>query len=517
MNASTVKVSALSVVALLIIQGCISNKVDIGQPGDQPVSTTGATQVTEMTPTATLQLGNVATINPVYSDDYLVNPGIGWQDGPDRSIQSLIPEMVAYSNRREIAWRILNPKEGVYQWKALDDQLSLAVSAGKQFSFRVYSMIGAPYGGHMVPGWVLSKDALILQSGEPDYSNCVYQEEWGNFVNELILRYDGNPNIAFIDISGYGNFNEWSWQSSQTEWDYIWEEHYSVDSELPDDFRTLDGQARRRLADTFIGGSSSNHSCRMANGDVKTISYSYKGFQKTQLIMPYAGIAQSIQYVMSQRSDVGFRFDCLGNYSDDVLEKVGKVIDRIWRYAPVVYELCKPAQVDINDARDIIRVTHASLLHDNASPEPASVLQDLIRDAGYRYFLKSAALRRTIDGNLHLWMEWQNVGLAPNYPKMGQDFELVLYLETIDSGNVVYEMPVHADISGWLPSVSGSQATDSPINIVDQVIVFPSSIPPGTYEIKIGIKEIRTGNLIRLAIEGVDDDGRYSLTTLKLE
>ena len=63
-----------------------------------------------------------------------------------------------------------------------------------------------------MPEWVLQKGAKILNSGEPDYSNCRYQEEWGKFVAELIARYDGNPDIAFIDISGYGNFSEWSWR-----------------------------------------------------------------------------------------------------------------------------------------------------------------------------------------------------------------------------------------------------------------------------------------------------------------
>lgn len=468
------------------------------------------------TPNATPPPEVMVEIIPVMSNEYLINPGIGWQSGPDRSEGDLIPETVAYSNRRDIAWKVLNPEEGVYEWDALDSQLSKAVEEGKQFSFRVYSMVGEPFGGHMVPGWVIEKGALVLPSGEPDYANCVYQEEWGRFVEQLIIRYDGLADLAYIDISGYGNFNEWSWESTQTEWDPLWDDEYAVGLALPQNFQTLDGQARRRLADVFIGGTFHSHSCRMANGTELMVQYSYEGFQKTQLVMPYAGIAQSTEYVASRRSNVGFRFDCLGNYTEDVLEKVGAEIDRIWRTAPVVYELCKPEEVDMEAAKRMFQITHASLLHDNASGESPETLMSMIRDAGYRYFLKLARLR-LVEGNLNLYMEWQNIGLAPNYPSMGQDLGLVLYLTYPDSNMVVYETVLTANINEWLPSRDVVTGQDAPVNVVDQSLAFPASIPPGTYQVRVGIVERRTGGRILLAIEGTEEDGGYTLTTVTLE
>src|SRR5215203_5201570 len=114
-------------------------------------------------------------------------------------------------------------------------------------------MVGAPFDGHMIPDWVLRKGAKLFADGEPDYSNCIYQETWARFVEQLSIRYDGNPDVAFIDISGYGNFNEWGWQNQQTEWDELWADHYSLGTAVPADFQTLDGQARKRLADMFIG------------------------------------------------------------------------------------------------------------------------------------------------------------------------------------------------------------------------------------------------------------------------
>jgi hypothetical protein len=455
-------------------------------------------------------------ISPPSTNDYLVNPGIGWQAGPGKSDSIDIPETVTYSNRREIAWKILNPAEGVYDWENLDAQLAKAVQEEKQFSFRVYSMVGMPFDGHMVPDWVLAKGAVITPSGEPDYSNCIYQEEWGKFVEQLVLRYDGNPDIAFIDISGYGNFNEWSWQHSQTEWDTAWETNFLLGQAMPQDFQTLDGQARRRLVDIFIGGIFDLHDCRMSDGSLKEVSYSYVGFQKTQLVMPYAGIAQSTQYVVSRRKDIGFRFDCLGNYSEDVFQKVGREIGQIWKTAPVVYELCKPNEVDLDSAKWLLQNTHGSLVHNNASEEALDELIDLVRDAGYRYFLKEARLQ-ILEGNLHLQMEWQNVGLAPNYPKMGQKFELFMYLVDEQTGLIIFDTHIVTDVSTWMPAEFGASTAVPASNKIDQVIYFPETIDSGTYLVKIAVVNIRTNKPILLAMENSDTDGKYLLGAITLK
>src|SRR5690606_4762305 len=126
--------------------------------------------------------------------------------------------------------------------------------------------------------------------------------------------------------SGYGNFNEWGWEDSQT----TWEDNYMNPT-------TLDGQARSRLAEMFIGGSNNSHRCQTGNS-TQTTSYNYVGFQETQLVMPFAGIQQSTRYVAESRSDVGIRYDCLGR--DASLPKIDDVIEATWRTAPIVFEFC---------------------------------------------------------------------------------------------------------------------------------------------------------------------------------
>lgn len=463
--------------------------------------------------TATPQVAYASVDPNPLQGTYLANPGIGWQkDGsPDSSIN--LPETVAYAVRQTIAWNILNPADGQFDWTALDSALQEAAARGEQFSFRVYSMAGEGYGGAKVPDWVLADGAILTPSGEPDYSNCTYQEKWGDFVNALIGRYDGNPSIAFIDVSGYGDFNEWSWQS-QTEWDEEWKN--AVDLGKPDAaaFRTLDGQARRRLADTFIGGQFAQHECRDSQGQIHTLAYSYAGFQKTQLVMPFAGINQSTQYVRWRRPQVGFRYDCLGRAQD--ARMVMQAAQNVWRAAPVVFELCSADQFTMTAAAEVMQQTHGSLVHDNGYSLDLQSLEQLMLGAGYRYVLKSASVseRSWPGGAVKVSMDWQNAGSAPSYPRMGQDFKLHVILADGSGRTVLLDNALPASVASWMPA--GDASASPPDNVVSAMLQIPADLQPGTYQVQVAIIDQRTGQPIQLGFEAPNEAGRYFIAQVAI-
>lgn len=460
---------------------------------------------------ATGQDGTI-TVSPVQLDEYLTNPGIGWQDGPEAFGIMNFPETVDYANRRLIGWSRLNPARGIYDWSALDAQLNEAISQDKQYSFRIYTYVGEGYDGSMIPDWVMNQGAHLLPSGEPDYSSCVYQEAWGQFVNELVQTYDGNPNIAFIDISGYGDFNEWSWQDEQTEWDDQWMADYENGTPSSQSIQTIDGQARKRLADMFIGGSFDGHACRTASGEIRHVNYAYPGFQSTQLLMPYAGIVQSSQYVHSRRQDIGFRHDCLGRNGRDLFEKIGDQINKIWKHAPIVFELCRPEHTTLNDIQWLLQVSHPSIVHNNQWQYSENELRNAMLKVGYRYFLKTAKLKLN-DRTVRLEMEWQNLGSAPNYPKMGQEFDLHFYL--LDSSNKpVFQDSIPVDTSRWLPT-SDAQAAQ-PSNWVSHNAQLPASLAGATYQAGVAIVDARTGEPINLSFFGRDENGIYILSPITI-
>ena len=453
-------------------------------------------------------------IKPEVNSDYLTNPGIGWQSDRVNLVSSgFLPETVGYV-RRNISWKKLNPDDGQYNWQLLDTFIASARQNGEDISFRIYTMIGDSFGGEEVPQWVLSKGAVILPSGEPDYSNCVYQQEWGTFVEAMIRKYDGNPDIAFIDISGYGNFNEWSWRDDQTQYDQAWEDDYRAGNARPSSLVSIDGQARRRLADMFIGGSYPNHQCRNKANQIQTTPYYYQGFQKTQLVMPFAGIRQATQYVFSRRPDVGFRYDCLGRDTTPIINDFKNEISQIWRKAPVVYEFCTPEQVQVANAAYLLNATHGSLVHNNEYSFDQPTLINLLKNIGYRYFLNQVMYSSEAQPGsvIALDMIWQNIGNAPYYPKMGHAFQLHFSLLN-ESNQPVFDYPISADISSWMPA---EQTTDpAPDNPVSLIIPIPSDFPPGTYTPYISIFDSKTNKPINLAMKG-DNPAGYKLTGIKI-
>jgi hypothetical protein len=433
------------------------------------------------------------TVTPAQISDYLANPGIGWQETKTPS-NPILPETVVYK-RSDYSWADQNPGDNNFNWGAVDSDLAVARNQGKQFSFRIYTMKGPGFGGAQIPQWVIDNGATLI-NGRPDYSNCIYQDEWGKFVNAMVAHYDGNPNVAFIDISGYGDFNEWSWNDDQT-------------NITPG---SIDGQARQRLIDMFMGGSGTIQ-CKDRNGQQQSVNYSYPGYRLTQLVMPYAGIQESSRYAQSKSANVGFRHDCLGRIraSDDLIQKVGDVIDRTWPIAPVVFEYCGNNSTTpqlLANADELLQRAHGSLTHDNFSgSRDVNGLTNILRNVGYRYLVKSATFPSIANPGsaLPIDMTWTNVGYAPNYPKMGQTFTEHTYL--IDAnGNVVVDDPSNANTASWIPGD----------HLVSQVINLPSNLAAGTYQIKVAIIDRRTGLPINLAFVGRDENGRYPLDTITI-
>ena len=43
---------------------------------------------------------------------------------------------------------------------------------------------------------------------EPDYNDPVFLEKLDHFLGAMARRYDGNPNVAFIDVGSFGVWGE---------------------------------------------------------------------------------------------------------------------------------------------------------------------------------------------------------------------------------------------------------------------------------------------------------------------
>ena len=195
---------------------CLVNKVHAYQPTKVPITNT-----TEQH--SNLQ-NNTITVAPTISTVAIVNPGKGWiAYGSVKNQPSEVLDLVSVGYIR-YSWSKLEPEEGIYQWDVIDNDIKAWKEAGKKFAFGVMCASTHSANFWVSPKWVFEagakydtfelKDPKLNTTGTPGaklvpvFDDPVFMEKMGNFIKALAARYDGNPDIAFIDIRSYGNWGE---------------------------------------------------------------------------------------------------------------------------------------------------------------------------------------------------------------------------------------------------------------------------------------------------------------------
>ena len=113
-----------------------------------------------------------------------------------------------------LAWSYLEPEEGKFNWSLVDTPAQRWIDKGFQVAFRftcAESGAKQPYatpkwvrdagakGHHFTPGKGIDASSPMW---EPDYND--FLEKLDHFLAAAAARYDGNPEVAFIDVGSLG-------------------------------------------------------------------------------------------------------------------------------------------------------------------------------------------------------------------------------------------------------------------------------------------------------------------------
>jgi hypothetical protein len=161
----------------------------------------------------------------------LVNPGMGWQlhhydndlehYGLELDPSDTVDEFPGLNSiYLRLAWSYLEPEEGRFNWAIVDTPAARWIAKGKQVAFRFScseSSRNQPYAtpewvhkagakGHFViPGKGVSPGGTIW---EPDYDDPIFLEKLDHFLAAAAARYDGSPEVAYIDVGSFGVWGE---------------------------------------------------------------------------------------------------------------------------------------------------------------------------------------------------------------------------------------------------------------------------------------------------------------------
>jgi len=404
----------------------------------------------------------------------IANPGEGWMTGDPANPSPRFPYSVVYFR---LNWMDLEPEKGAFDWSPIDTRIESARRQGMHIAFRIMTANAHSRGYYCSPKWLFDAGCRsfdYLEGGddptsggaripriEPDYSDSIYLSQHGRFLRELGRRYDGNPDIQFLDIGSYGIWGEW---------------HTPHAAGI---------EVRRRIIDFYADA-----------------------FLRTPLVM-MSDDAEALRYALQRGA--GIRRDGVGSpwheqnwIGSKKYAGVPGMADA-WKTAPVVFEwygdykYLQSKQWPLDRAIQFMLDNHVSLINDNIGevpPQAMPKLMELTRRAGYRFVLREVSHPRQVEtgARLAVKMKWSNVGVGKLYSKYG------LELSLLDAqGKVVTRTLSSVDPASWLPGEIACEGT----------VGIGANLEPGLYGIGLALVDPAGRPAIRLAIDHPQADLRY--------
>lgn len=417
------------------------------------------------------------------TDALFANPGTGWmcqQRSPKG--EPRFPCSVAYIR---FGWADVEPAEGQYNWKLVDDVIAAWRPRGVAVAMRVMTCSAHSAGYYTSPKWLFDAGCRGFEyevgggdptSGgtripriEPDYADPLYLRKHAAFLKAFGARYDGQPGVEFLDIGSYGVWGEW---------------HTKHPAPV---------EARRSLVDMYVAA-----------------------FTQTPLVF-MSDDAAVLPYALERGT--GFRRDGVGspwheqNWIGSKKYAAVQGMADTWKKAPVVFEwygdyaYLKSRGWSFEAAVDFMLTNHVSLINDNIGrfpPEALPQLQKLARLAGYRLVLRELSHPEAAQAGsgVDVRMTWANVGVG----KLYRPFKL--HLSLLDAaGSSVLDQESPADPRDWLP---GERA-------LSETLRLPAALKPGEYALAVSLAD-PSGRRppLRLAMDAPEQAGRYTVSTIRV-
>ncbi len=126
-------------------------------------------------------------------------------------------------------WSDIEPQEGQYHWDRIDRALEMTSNAGKKVMLRVIAGINSPE-------WVYQAGAKPFEFSNQDLAHPdnyraslrmpipwddVYLAKWERFIHAFGGRYNGNPHVYSVHMSGGGYIGEMNLPKALEKWQLV--------------------------------------------------------------------------------------------------------------------------------------------------------------------------------------------------------------------------------------------------------------------------------------------------------
>ncbi len=437
-------------------------------------------------------------VQPADNGKALTNPMMGWKfnfysNGLDIYGSKLEPsdtldDFPGLSTiYLRLPWSHIEREEGKFDWSVVDAPAQRWIDKGLQVAFRFSVSESMPYA---TPKWVRDAGAKgynftagkgVDKDGpfwEPNYADPIFIAKLEHFLAAAAARYDGNPNVAFVDVGSIG-----IWGEGHT----YWSTKLKYPSKVVKDHIDL----HARLFKKTLLAANDDFSSHGGN------------------TIPYA-LARG----MTLRDDSIMVDPPPRSYFH------ADMAQAFWPKRPVILE-CQHYKPSVDSGawdRDFflraIEEYHASYMSIHWFPrEFLEKERDLIDNVnlrlGYRIQLREASWPAiaSLGRPIALSSTWANAGVAPCYP----------------GGYVTFTLK---DAKGGIVAVFANEAFDvrtlevaapgqAPTNSAESTHHFAPNMPAGTFDVFVSIGQRDGTPTIALPLENSDGHRRYKLGQMK--
>jgi hypothetical protein len=383
-----------------------------------------------------------------------------------------------------LAWSYLEPREGEFNWRVIDEIIDKWTARGLGIAFRISckeTSTDRIEQQFATPRWVMEAGAkgdyyrMGQPTGpegpwEPVFDDPIFLDKLDHFLAAFASRYDGKPWLRYVDIGSIGDWGEGhSWAGSRKECGLaarrqhvdLYLEHFrQAQLVASDDFvHALSDPAERQVLHTYL----LEHAISYRDDSILVNGY-LDGFSKTYTV-------RSPQYFADAylRTPTVFELEHYGAV------KTQGNWDALAGSAAAKFGEGKKGPAYFRGALELL---HASYIgyhgyaHEWLADNPVFT-SEMLNRCGYWLFPTSLTMRDEARAGetIPFVLTLENRGVAPPY----HSYELRVKLTGAD--NVWVRCVAQAERS-WLPG--------QPI-VVRAQLSLPADLSPGPYQLFIGL------------------------------
>ena len=468
------------------------------------------------------QSSQAVTFNPRDNGKALVNPSMGWtmhfysnnvrnygsQLEPSDTLEDFPGLSTAYLR---IPWSYIEFEENKFNWEVLDTPAQRFIDKGKRVAFRITAQeSGIRFA---TPEWVQKAGAKGYYWGkdntlwEPDFNDPVFLQKVENFIETMAARYDGNPNVDFVDIGHYGLWGE-GHTAHSTKIVY----GLDVIAKHIDIYCKYFKNTLLCISDDFVGHDAPGNSFPISNYALsKGVTIRDDSILVQNFGLPMPSWEQTAKPMPWFHADLAQLF---------------------WPSLPVILEHEHYGSSLKRNAWDkelfykSIEDYHASYMSIHWWPREfleanADVIDRINKRMGYRIQLNSLEYPGDVKLGqaFTITSKWSNAGVAPCYPGGFPCFTLKdskggIVSVMVDDGLDVRYLPVAAP--GMAQSLThNSNLTIAPSFNDPNRINFRNALP-GVYNLYVSVGKLDGTPVLELPYDGSDGHKRYKMGTLNV-